>query len=89
MIYLLYGEDEYLRNEYLKKIKTTFGDIQPGISYVQVDETNGSNIILSDFFILSASISSFTIVPPFPAYSMSFRSSLIMSLMFVPTHSIK
>ena len=45
MIYLLYGEDEYLRNEYLKKIKKTFGEIQPGINYVQVDENNVSNII--------------------------------------------
>ena len=45
MIYLLYGEDEYLRNEYLKKIKKTFGEIQTGINYVQVDENNVSNII--------------------------------------------
>ena len=45
MIYLLYGEDEYLRNEYLKKIKKTFGEIQLGINYVQVDENNVSNII--------------------------------------------
>ena len=45
MIYLLYGEDEYLRNEYLKKIKKEFGEIQLGINYVQVDENNVSNII--------------------------------------------
>ena len=45
MIYLLYGEDEYLRNEYLKKIKNIFGEIQLGINYVQVDENNVSNII--------------------------------------------
>ena len=45
MIYLLYGEDEYLRNEYLKKIKKKFGEIQLGINYVQVDENNVSNII--------------------------------------------
>ena len=45
MIYLLYGEDEYLRNEYLKKIKKIFGEIQLGINYVQVDENNVSNII--------------------------------------------
>ena len=45
MICLLYGEDEYLRNEYLKKIKKEFGEIQLGINYVQVDENNVSNII--------------------------------------------
>ena len=45
MVYLLYGEDEYLRNEYLKKIKKEFGEIQLGINYVQVDENNVSNII--------------------------------------------
>ena len=41
----MYGEDEYLRNEYLKKIKKEFGEIQLGINYVQVDENNVSNII--------------------------------------------
>lgn len=45
MIYLLYGEDEYLRNEYLKKIKKEFGELQLGINYVQVDENNVNNII--------------------------------------------
>ena len=45
MICLLYGEDEYLRNEYLKKIKKEFGEIQLGINYVQVDENNVFNII--------------------------------------------
>ena len=46
MIYLLLGEDEYLRNEYLKKIKKAFGELQLGINYVQIDENNVSNIIL-------------------------------------------
>ncbi len=45
MVYLLFGEDEYLRNEYLKKIKKAFGEIQLGINYVQIDENNVSNII--------------------------------------------
>ena len=45
MVYLLYGEDEYLRNEYLKKIKKSFGDVKLGINYVQIDENNVSNII--------------------------------------------
>ena len=45
MIYLLYGEDEYLRNEYLKKIKKSFGILQLGINYVQIDENNVNQII--------------------------------------------
>ena len=45
MVYLLYGEDEYLRNEYLKKLKKSFGEAQLGINYVQIDENNVSNII--------------------------------------------
>lgn len=45
MVYLLYGEDEYLRNEYLKKIKKAFGEVQLGINYVQIDENNVFNII--------------------------------------------
>ena len=45
MVYLLYGEDEYLRNEYLRKIKKNFGEIKLGINYVQIDENNVSNII--------------------------------------------
>ena len=45
MVYLLFGEDEYLRNEYLKKIRKAFGEVQLGINYVQIDENNVSNII--------------------------------------------
>lgn len=45
MVYLLFGEDEYLRNEYVKKIKKSFGTLQLGINYVQIDESNKGNII--------------------------------------------
>lgn len=45
MVYLLFGEDEYLRNEYLKKIKKAFGELHLGINYIQIDETNVGNII--------------------------------------------
>lgn len=45
MIYLLFGEDEYLRNEYVKKIKKNFGETKLGINYVQIDEANVNNII--------------------------------------------
>lgn len=45
MVYLLFGEDEYLINEYLKKIKKAFGEVKLGINYVQIDENNVTNII--------------------------------------------
>lgn len=45
MVYLLFGEDEYLRNEYVKKIKKSFGELSLGINYIQIDETNVNNII--------------------------------------------
>ena len=45
MIYILYGEDEFLLNEYVKKIKKEFGSIQLGVNYIQIDESNVSNII--------------------------------------------
>ena len=45
MIYLLFGEDEFLLNEYVKKIKKTFGELQLGINYVQINESNVNSII--------------------------------------------
>ena len=45
MVYLLYGEDEYLINEYLRKIKKAFGNTQLGINYIQIDENNVGQII--------------------------------------------
>ena len=45
MVYLLFGEDEYLRNEYLRKIKKALGTLQLGINYVQIDESNITQII--------------------------------------------
>lgn len=45
MIYLLYGEDNYIKNEFLKKIKKIFGVLSLGINYVQIDEDNVQNII--------------------------------------------
>lgn len=45
MIYILCGEDEFLLNEYVKKIKKAFGSIQLGVNYIQIDESNVSNII--------------------------------------------
>lgn len=45
MIYLIYGEDNYIKNEFLKKIKKSFGEINLGINYIQIDENNVENII--------------------------------------------
>ncbi len=45
MIYLLYGEDNYIKNEYLKKIKKKFEELKLGINYIQIDENNCQNII--------------------------------------------
>ncbi len=45
MIYLLYGEDNYIKNEFFKKIKKNFGELNLGINYIQMDENNVQNII--------------------------------------------
>ena len=45
MVYLLYGEDSFLVNNYLKKLKKDFGEIQNGINYIQIDENDVQNII--------------------------------------------
>lgn len=45
MVYLLYGEDNYLKNEFVKKAKKSFGELQLGINYIQIDESNVNNVI--------------------------------------------
>ena len=45
MLYLLYGEDNYLKNEFVKKAKKSFGELQLGINYIQIDESNVNNVI--------------------------------------------
>ncbi|MBQ2937930.1 MAG: DNA polymerase III subunit delta [Clostridia bacterium] len=44
-IYLLYGEELYLLESNLKKIKTLFGECIKGINYILIDEQNVSEII--------------------------------------------
>ena len=44
-LYLLYGEEVFLLESNLKKIKKLFGEIVPGINYVQIDDTNIDNLI--------------------------------------------
>ena len=44
-IYLFYGEEIYLLELIVKKIKKNFGELVPGINLVTIDETNIQNII--------------------------------------------
>lgn len=44
-IYLLYGEERFLLETSLKKIKSNFGELVKGINYILIDETNIQNII--------------------------------------------
>ncbi len=44
-LYLLYGEEEFLIDSCVKKIKKLFGDKLLGINYIQVDETNVGMLI--------------------------------------------
>ena len=37
-IYLLYGEEQYLLEQTVKKIKKNFGELVNGINYIQMDE---------------------------------------------------
>ena len=39
-IYLLYGEEQYLLEQTVKKIKKNFGELVNGINYIQMDEKN-------------------------------------------------
>ena len=44
-IYLFYGEDQFLLESSVKKIKRIFGELVQGINYIQIDETNIGGII--------------------------------------------
>lgn len=44
-LYLLYGEELFLLESSLKKIKTLFGECIKGINYILIDEQNVGNII--------------------------------------------
>lgn len=44
-IYLLYGEETFLLERCLKKIKSNFGETKIGINEIRVDETNINSII--------------------------------------------
>lgn len=44
-IYLFYGEELYLLENAIKKIKKLFGELILGINYIQINETNINNLI--------------------------------------------
>lgn len=44
-LYLLYGEEVFLLESILKKIKNLFGETIKGINYIMIDETNYSELI--------------------------------------------
>lgn len=44
-IYLLYGEEQYLIEMALKKIKKKFGELLLGINYIVIDDTNLNELI--------------------------------------------
>ena len=39
-LYLLYGEERYILESSLTKIKKIFGEIVSGINYITIDESN-------------------------------------------------
>ena len=44
-LYLLYGEERFLLESNLKRIKNIFGEALKGINYIEIDETNINDII--------------------------------------------
>ena len=44
-IYLIYGEEQYLVETTLKKIKKKFGELVSGINYINIDESNLESLI--------------------------------------------
>ena len=44
-IYLLYGEETYLLETCVKKIKSTFGELVKGINEIEIDDTNVEQLI--------------------------------------------
>lgn len=44
-IYLLYGNEQYLINNSVKKIKKRFGELIQGINYIVIDQSNVKEIV--------------------------------------------
>ena len=47
-LYLLYGEEEYLLETSVKKIKKLFGETLQGINYITLDENSVDMLIRRD-----------------------------------------
>lgn len=47
-IYVLYGEEIYLLESAVKKIKKLFGEIQKGINYIELDDENYINALMPE-----------------------------------------
>ena len=45
MIYLFFGEERYILESKVKKIKKDFGELVQGINYIQIDDTNVEELI--------------------------------------------
>lgn len=45
MIYLLVGEDNFLKDQFIKNFKKNFGELQSGINYIKITEDNIDNLI--------------------------------------------
>ena len=45
MIYLLYGNDEFIKEEQLKKIRKSIDELHLGINYIKIDNINLSEIL--------------------------------------------
>lgn len=46
--YILYGEETYLLETYLKKIKKEFGEMHTGINYIELDDENFVNLLMQE-----------------------------------------
>lgn len=44
-IYLLYGEETFLLETCIKKIKSNFGEIISGINYIKIDANNINSLV--------------------------------------------
>lgn len=44
-MYVLYGEEIFLLENSVKKIKNIFGELVKGINYIEIDDTNLNNLI--------------------------------------------
>ena len=44
-LYLLYGEEQFLLESCIKKIKNIFGECIKGINYINIDDTNVKELL--------------------------------------------